>query len=124
MGRQHIHFAVAVPIAKQNNASANGGTPHAEKKVQVGQLAEEEADRGKEEGEAEVVISGMRKDASILIWVDLRRSLEEGGLKWWRSANGVVLTEGNEDGVVEMRWVRRVEHRRTGQVLWENAGGK
>ena len=39
------------------------------------------------------VRSGMRSDAQILIYIDIRRSLEA-GMKWWRSENGVLLTEG------------------------------
>jgi len=40
------------------------------------------------------VVSGMRRDAELLIYIDVRRSLEDGALQWWRSDNGVVLTEG------------------------------
>lgn len=45
------------------------------------------------------VISGMRSDASILIYVDLKRCLEDiraKGLKmeWFKSDNGVILTPG------------------------------
>lgn len=57
------------------------------------------------------VISGMRATATVLIWVDLKRSLEAGALKWWRSANGVVLTEGDAKGKVGLEWVNRVEMR-------------
>jgi 2'-phosphotransferase len=41
------------------------------------------------------VISGMRSDAQILIYMDIRRALtEEKDMKWWRSENGVILTDG------------------------------
>jgi 2'-phosphotransferase len=42
------------------------------------------------------VISGMRSDAQILVYIDIRRALEEssGQMKWWRSENGVILTDG------------------------------
>ncbi|KAK4221622.1 putative trna 2-phosphotransferase, partial [Podospora fimiseda] len=47
------------------------------------------------------VISGMRKDAEVLVHVDVERSLREGdGIKWWMSENEVVLTEGDKDGLV------------------------
>lgn len=71
----------------------------------------------------ETVISGMRASANILIWVDVKRSAVEGGLQWWRSANGVVLTEGEGEGVVGLEWVRRVERRGSGEVVWKNGGG-
>lgn len=61
------------------------------------------------------VISGMRATATMLIWVDLKRSLEAGALKWWRSANGVVLTEGDAERKVGLEWVNRVETRRGGK---------
>lgn len=57
------------------------------------------------------VISGMRASATVLIWVDLKRSLEAGALKWWRSANGVLLTEGDAQRKVGLEWVNRVEMR-------------
>ena len=66
----------------------------------------------------EQVISGMRASAKHLVWVDVKRSAAEGGLKWWKSANGVVLTEGDEHGVVALKWVRRVELRATGEVVY------
>ncbi|EXJ59252.1 hypothetical protein A1O7_06684 [Cladophialophora yegresii CBS 114405] len=41
------------------------------------------------------VISGMRHDAQILIYIDIRRALtDEQEMKWWRSENGVILTDG------------------------------
>ena len=59
----------------------------------------------------------MRRDATVLVWVDLRASAEKGGVKWWRSENGVVLTEG-VDGVLALDWIGWVERRGTGEVLW------
>lgn len=43
-----------------------------------------------------VVISGMRSDAQILIYINVRKALEA-GLQFWRSENGVILSEGKED---------------------------
>ncbi|CAK7229245.1 tRNA 2'-phosphotransferase [Sporothrix bragantina] len=54
-------------------------------------------------------IPGLRRDAQVLVFLDVRRALrEDPALKWWRAANGVVLTEGNADGVVPTRFFRRV----------------
>ena len=63
-----------------------------------------------------MVLSGMRRDATILVWVDVRRS-SKGGVKWWRSANGVVLTDGL-DRKLGLEWVAWVERRGTGEVLF------
>lgn len=67
------------------------------------------------------VISGMRNDAEILIYIDIRKSLEDGASLWWISENGVVLSEGDEENLVRTRYWKRVEGRRQNVgVLWEN----
>jgi 2'-phosphotransferase len=66
------------------------------------------------------VISGMRGDAEILIYIDIRRSLEDGVL-WWLSDNGVVLTEGDSNGLLATKYWKKVEGRRQDVgVLWED----
>ena len=67
------------------------------------------------------VISGMRSDAEILIYVDIEKSLQDGGILWWISENGVVLTEGDENGVLPMKYWKEVTGRkRDVGVLWED----
>ncbi|TGO48557.1 hypothetical protein BCON_0237g00130 [Botryotinia convoluta] len=67
------------------------------------------------------VVSGMRGDAEVLIYVDVKRCLEEEPeMKWWVSENGVVLTEGDKEGVVGTRFWKRVVGRREGGLLWED----
>jgi 2'-phosphotransferase len=67
------------------------------------------------------VISGMRGDAEVLIYVDIERSLQDGGILWWISDNGVVLTEGDENGVLPTKyWKKVVGRRQDVGVLWEN----
>ncbi|KAL8260536.1 hypothetical protein R6Q59_028489 [Mikania micrantha] len=53
------------------------------------------------------VISGMRRDVNILIFVDIRKALE-GGMKFYISDNKVILTEGF-DGVVPADYFERIE---------------
>lgn len=66
------------------------------------------------------VISGMRNDAELLVYVDIRKSLEDETL-WWISENGVILTEGDENGLVTTKYWTKVEGRRQDVgVLWEN----
>lgn len=107
MGRNHVHFATGVPDRGMDATDVSNG-----------------AKEGKE-----VVISGMRRDATVLVWVDVRRAMEEGGLGFWRSENGVVLCEGDGEGRVGLEFVGRVVQRvrdRDGawveRVLWE--GGR
>lgn len=68
------------------------------------------------------VISGMRSDAEVVIYVDVRKSLEEEkNLLWWISENGVVLTEGNEDGILPIKYFKKVAGRKAGVgTLWED----
>ncbi|KKA30205.1 hypothetical protein TD95_001897 [Thielaviopsis punctulata] len=67
------------------------------------------------------VVSGMRKDAEILIEIDAEAALRDGAMKWWMSSNGVVLTEGDQDGLVPLRYFRRAEGVKAGVgVLMEN----
>ncbi|KAK6585617.1 hypothetical protein PZA11_002344 [Diplocarpon coronariae] len=67
------------------------------------------------------VISGMRNDAEILIYVNIKQSLEDSGVLWWLSENGVVLTEGDENGVLGTKYWKKVEGRKADVgVLWED----
>jgi 2'-phosphotransferase len=67
------------------------------------------------------VISGMRRDAEVLIYVDVAASIKEAGIKWWISDNGVVLTEGDADGLVPVKYFKEVVGRRQGVgVLWKD----
>nr|GAT51417.1 tRNA phosphotransferase 1 [Mycena chlorophos] len=58
------------------------------------------------------VISGMRKSASILVFVDVARALVA-GIPFFLSFNGVVLTPGNEEGLLEPRFFSDIIYRRT-----------
>ena len=98
MGRKHIHFATNLPSALPPLSR--------DKPLKVPMT----------EGGGDVVLSGMRRDATVLVWVDVQRSAQ-GGVKWWRSANGVVLTEGVE-GRLGLEFVAWVERRGTGEILY------
>jgi len=117
MGRQHVHFTFAlgktytVKFGKAKDLDRQGGDGAEGSSTREGEeIVEEEVEERK-------VISGMRSSASVFVWVDVRRSVEEGGLKWWRSANGVVLTEGDERGFVRLKWIKRVVQEGKG-VIW------
>lgn len=107
MGRNHVHFAtgpaleVISPVATEDDDATTGA------KV-VGQ----------EDGK---VISGMRKDAQVLIYIDLRRALRA-GCPFWRSENGVILSEG-VGNVVPSEFFDVVVERKLGLGrIWE--GGR
>merc|ERR1719150_1163938 len=63
------------------------------------------------------VISGMRASCEVLIWVDVCMA-EAAGMVFYRSANGVILTEGI-DGAIQPQFFSRVVDRKTGAVLAE-----
>lgn len=77
---------------------------------------------GLPEDEEAGVVSGMRGDAELLVYVDVRRSLEEGAMSWWVSENGVVLTEGaGEEGLVPVKFFKEVVGRKEDVgVLWKD----
>ncbi|KAJ6839103.1 tRNA 2'-phosphotransferase 1-like [Iris pallida] len=53
------------------------------------------------------VISGMRRNVNVLIFLDVRKALQE-GMKLYISDNKVILTEGF-DGVVPVRFFEKIE---------------
>lgn len=74
--------------------------------------------------EEEGVVSGMRRDAELLIEIDLVASLRE-GIAWWRSQNGVLLTEGDESRLLPARFFKSVTGRTINVgILWENGEKK
>jgi len=81
MTRNHVHFASGLPA----------GFQALEDKVD-GEVSDEQRQK-------EPVISGMRNSSSILIFIDLKKALG-GGLKFWKSANGVILSDGNDQGII------------------------
>ncbi|KAI1281361.1 KptA family-domain-containing protein, partial [Xylaria sp. FL0933] len=124
MGRTHVHFGTGVPGDDNSNNKGTGG--------QVHDVGDEAPEGGKPK-----VISGMRADAEMLIFVDVERALrdaenaegegsgegegEGGGMEWWLSENNVVLTEGNAEGVVPLKYFKEVRGRRQGVgLLWKD----
>lgn len=95
MNRNHVHFASGLP---------EGFTS----------LAEDQ-----DAATSAPVISGMRKTSTILVFLDLAKALNA-GLKFGISDNGVVLTEGNAEGLVPLELFRRVEDRTGLGVLVED----
>lgn len=53
------------------------------------------------------VVSGMRASAQVHVWVDLAAAVDA-GVPFFSSSNGVVLTPGDESGVLPVRFFERV----------------
>lgn len=96
MGRNHVHFASGLP---------------------AGFASVVEQDEATET--AAPVISGMRKTSTVLVFLDLAKALDA-GLTFGLSDNGVVLTEGNKEGLVPLELFQRVEDRTGMGVLVED----
>ncbi|KAF9523353.1 KptA family-domain-containing protein [Crepidotus variabilis] len=65
------------------------------------------------------VVSGMRTSSQILIYIDITKAIDA-GIKFWLSDNGVILTEGNEDGYLARRYFQKVVDLRHGELQgWE-----
>ncbi|KAI2792663.1 hypothetical protein POX_b02703 [Penicillium oxalicum] len=75
MGRHHVHFATG---------------PSLESVLAASETAREESASNKRENQ---VISGMRRDAQVLIYLNIKKALAA-GCPFWRSENGVILSEG------------------------------
>lgn len=56
------------------------------------------------------ITSGMRGDCDLLVFLDLPKALKA-GLKFFRSANGVILTPGDERGYVSTDLFSRVVYK-------------
>jgi 2'-phosphotransferase len=64
----------------------------------------------------------MRKSSQILIFVDVQKALDA-GIPFYLSANGVVLTEGDE-GFISPTYFQRVEYAKDSSPVpgWEGTG--
>ncbi|KAF2275429.1 uncharacterized protein EI97DRAFT_468001 [Westerdykella ornata] len=102
MSRNHIHCAAGLPRGfkrlEDDDAGGSGGAGGG-------------PDGG---GAAPPVISGMRLSSSIIIYIDIRAAMAE-GIRFFLSDNGVVLTEGDENGLLPCRFFERVECRKKGR---------
>ena len=114
MNRNHVHFSSGPSLkdvlSNLEQGDANGHTKGASTKGRLGKMMAESK-----------VVSGMRADAQILIFIAIGKALKEGGMKWWRSENGVILTEGDGGGMVGKKyWSKVIEAKEGLGVLWED----
>lgn len=53
------------------------------------------------------VISGMRKDVEIVIYINVNKAIEA-NLKFYRSPNGVILSPGDINGIIHPKYFLKV----------------
>ena len=72
------------------------------------------------------VISGMRRDAQLLFYINLPKAIAA-GIPFWKSENDVILSEGDpqKNGVLGMEYVDKIEDIGSAQlgIIWEQGKG-
>ncbi|KAF2757982.1 phosphotransferase KptA/Tpt1 [Pseudovirgaria hyperparasitica] len=102
MGRNHVHFATGLP--KGFTELHDDGTS---------------AKDSQSDDTAPVVVSGMRTSSTVLVYLDLEKAMAA-GVKFGISENGVVLSGGNEHGVVSVDFFQKVEDRKKNVLLMKD----
>ena len=67
------------------------------------------------------VISGMRASCEVVVYVDVRKAVREGGLKFYTSANNVILTPGDEEGMLPISFFDKVVDRASNEIIYPEA---
>ena len=124
MTRNHVHFATGVPEALRASFPSSAQVSSKTTAAASTSDGEETREGGEVEAllpdnEASTVKSGMRNSSTVLMFLDLRGALESGNLKFWLSENGVVLSQGDETGIVPLEYFSVVEEK-GGNVLLRN----
>ncbi|GMG21168.1 unnamed protein product [Ambrosiozyma monospora] len=136
MRRNHVHFAAGLPyfLVKRrqtgwfekkshgeggDNGLGNGNAHDESKRCKDGNGIRSD-EKNDDFEEREKVISGMRKSSQVLIYLDVTKLLNqkeeekqcdgtrEQFLRFYKSGNGVILTPGDENGIVRLEWVLKV----------------
>jgi len=63
--------------------------------------------------------SGIRSTNDVIIVIRMKKAMED-GIAFFESENGVILTEGNEQGILKPHYFKEVRARETGEVIWSN----
>ncbi|KAK6200514.1 phosphotransferase KptA/Tpt1 [Scheffersomyces amazonensis] len=61
-------------------------------------------------------ISGIRQNANVLIYLDVEECLKN-GIKFYRSLNDVILSEGNENGIISSKYFAKVVDLKSNQEI-------
>ncbi|XP_042862520.1 tRNA 2'-phosphotransferase 1-like isoform X2 [Penaeus japonicus] len=62
------------------------------------------------------VISGMRSSCQLYIWINLPKALAD-DIKFFKSANNVILCSGNKEGILPLKYFSKVVDKKTGENL-------
>lgn len=53
------------------------------------------------------VVSGAKTNAQVFIYIDLEKALAD-GIKFYKSSNGVILSPGNTEGILEPKYFQKI----------------
>ena len=68
---------------------------------------------------SEGVISGMRTSAQVYIYIDIHLAMAD-GIEFYRSANNVILSPGNEEGTIMTKYFKCVKNMQNNKLLsWQ-----
>lgn len=66
------------------------------------------------------VVSGMRKSCNVLIYLDINKCIDQ-GIKFYRSANNVILSPGNDEGKIKPELFLKVVNRNGEMINWKTS---
>ncbi|VEU19857.1 DEKNAAC100431 [Brettanomyces naardenensis] len=88
MNRNHMHFAEGLPRYMDKRTMDE----HSQVQSEVPDAS---------------IISGMRKNSDVIIYLDVDK-VKKSNLVFYRSGNGVILSQGDENGLVSTDYFKRV----------------
>ena len=59
--------------------------------------------------ESDESISGKRSNCNVKIYINMEKALND-GIKFYRSLNGVILTQGNENGIIDPKYFLEIKY--------------
>nr|CAG4716085.1 unnamed protein product [Naegleria fowleri] len=65
------------------------------------------------------VISGMRKSAEVVFFLDVQKTLDS-GIQLFRSENKVILSPGNSEGIIPLSCISKVVDRKVRRILYDS----
>ena len=62
-------------------------------------------------------VAGVREDADVCIFIDTTKAIDD-GIPFFVTPSGVVVSSGDEHGVIDCKYMVKVTHRNTGKQLY------
>lgn len=59
--------------------------------------------------ESDEAVSGKRSNCNVKIYINMEMALND-GIKFYKSLNGVILTQGNENGIIDPKYFLEIKY--------------